>query len=118
MNEYLDAVREQIGAGRVSAESLVLLFHATSEAEQRDDVPALQEALALAREITRTAEEKLRDEGERLVALCEQSLARVQTPSRSDEPRSAAGPVSTCPECGRELPVNAVRCRACGFLLV
>ena len=118
MNEQLEAVHEELQAGTVSAQSLVLLFRAASEAEERGDLPALEEALGLARGIARTAEEALRPEAERLVALCEQSLERTRRGISAAQASQGAEGIVACPECGRQLDEGAVRCRACGFLLV
>jgi hypothetical protein len=117
-NEQFEAVREELEAGTVSAQSLVLLFRAASEAEERGDFAALDDALGLAREIARVADDALEPEAERLVALCEQSVERTrQETSATQASRRAEGTV-TCPECGRQLEESAVRCRACGFLFV
>ena len=113
MSEYLDAVREQLEAGTVSAQALVLLFRAAEEAEQRRDIDELEQTLQLARRFARGAGEALEAEAERLIALCEERLERVRAPRSPSNSRA-----STCPGCGRPLPASAVRCRACGTLLV
>src|SRR5205809_2845691 len=116
LDEHLEAVHKELQAGPVSAQSLVLLFRAASEAEERGDLAALDDALGLAREIARVANDALEPEAERLVALCEQSLERTrQETSAAQASRPVEGTV-TCPECGRQLEESAVRCRACGFL--
>jgi hypothetical protein len=112
MSEYVDSVRAQIAAGDVSSQALVLLFRATEEAEQRRDVPELEETLQLARQIAGAADGTLRSEAERLVALCEEGLERARAGSAS------ANDPSACPGCGRPLPERPVRCRSCGTLLV
>jgi hypothetical protein len=43
MSEYLDRVREQLDGGSVSAQALVLLFRAAEEAEERRDLPELEQ---------------------------------------------------------------------------
>jgi hypothetical protein len=116
MSEYLHAVREQVDARVVSAHALVLLFRAAEEAEQGRDVDELEETLDLAKRVARLADDTLQGEAERLIALCEERLRRTQGPSAA-----GAAPVeelTTCPGCGRELAESAVRCRACGTLLV
>ncbi|HZQ65023.1 MAG TPA: hypothetical protein VFA66_07350 [Gaiellaceae bacterium] len=115
MSEYLDAVREQLGAGGVSPQALVLLFRAAEEAEQRRDVAELEQVLELARRIAGEAGEGLEAEAGRLVALCEERLQRARAPIGS---AAASGGDALCPGCGRPLPASAVRCRACGTLLV
>jgi hypothetical protein len=115
MSEYLDAVHEELEAGTVSARALVLLFRAGEEAEERHDIEGLEQTLQLARRIARGAGEALEAEAERLIALCEERLERA----RGGVAASAEGPgTSACPGCGRPLPEPAVRCRACGTLLV
>jgi hypothetical protein len=117
MSEYLDAVHEQLEAGTVSAQALVLLFRAVEEAEQRRDLEELERALQLARRIAGEAGATLEAEAERLIALCEERLQRARAP-RDTLGRPANDGTSTCPGCGRPLPASAVRCRACGTLLV
>ncbi len=65
LNEHLEPVHEELRSGTVLAQSLVLLFRAVSEAEERSDLPALDEALGLARRIARAAGEALRPEADR-----------------------------------------------------
>jgi DNA repair exonuclease SbcCD ATPase subunit len=115
MTEYLDTVREQVDGGTVSAQALVLLFRAAEEAEERRDVQELKQSLELARRIADKAGDQLEAEAERLVALCEERLQRARAPIGSAETSTDEGP---CPGCGRPLPASAVRCRACGTLLV
>jgi DNA repair exonuclease SbcCD ATPase subunit len=115
MSDYLHAVRSQLEAGAVSGQELVLLFRAAEEAEQQRDIESLDEALRLAEQVTAIAGDALRPEAEQLLALCEERLNRVrETAKVATTP--AAGEV--CPDCGRPLPDSAVRCRACGTLLV
>jgi hypothetical protein len=118
LNEQLEAVHEELAAGTVSAQSLVLLFRAASEAEERGDLAALDDALGLAREIARVANDALEPEAERLVALCAQSLERTRQETSAAQASQRAEGIVTCPECGRQLEESAVRCRACGFLFV
>jgi hypothetical protein len=115
MSELLATVREQVEAGSVSAQTLVLLFRAVEEAEERRDVDALNQGLQLAQHIAAAAGDALRVEAERLTALCEERLARARASPRAATPRAGE---SGCPGCGRPLPASAVRCRACGTLLV
>jgi hypothetical protein len=115
MDEYFDAVREELAGGAVSAQALVLLFNALWEAEQRQDAAGLEEALGLARDAAAAAGPELREEADRLVSLCEDRLREVAAqPDRTEPTPSAA---AHCPGCGREVDSRAVRCRACGELL-
>ena len=116
MSEYLDAVREHLDAGTVSAQALVLLFRAAEEAEHRLDVEELEQTLELARRVAGAAAAPLEVEAERLVALCEERLERARA-SREGVSPATSRPFA-CPGCGRELPESAVRCRSCGTLLV
>jgi DNA repair exonuclease SbcCD ATPase subunit len=115
MSEYLDAVREQLDEGTVSPQALVLLFRAAEEAEERRDVQELEQTLELARRIADEAGEGLEAEAKRLIALCEERLERARAPIGSAEASTGDAP---CPGCGRPVPASAVRCRACGTLLV
>lgn len=119
MGESIEQIREQLRAGAVTAQSLVLLFGAVAEAEERRDVPELEEALALARQIARAVDDPLAPEAERLVGLCEASLARASAAAPVTSAASAEpGREGECPGCGRAVAADAVRCRACGVLLV
>jgi hypothetical protein len=69
MSEYLDTLREQLDGDSVSAQALVLLFRAAEEAEERRDLPELEQTLELARRIADKGGERLEAEAERLVAL-------------------------------------------------
>jgi len=109
MSEYLDAARVQVEARSVSAETLVLLYRAAEEAEQGGEVERLEEATRLAGQAATSADDALRSDADRLYALCEERLERARA--------HRAGPPA-CPGCGRPLDVAAVRCRACGTLLV
>jgi hypothetical protein len=113
MSGYLESVRDELAAGSVAPRSLVLLYRAAEEAEQSGDVRELEACVELARQAAAAGDHLLRDEAERLVALCEERLERVRPgdPVAGDEP-------AACPGCGRSLPATAVRCRACGTLLV
>jgi hypothetical protein len=114
VSDYLDAVGDQVGAGEVSGETLVLLYRAAEEAEQRHDLNELERTLELARRVAEAADEALRTDAGRLIALCEERLAAVR------EAAGDAGPFSgeiACPGCGRPVAASAVRCRACGTLL-
>ena len=113
MSDSVDAVRRQIDAGAVSGETLVLLFRAVEEAAQRQDVGELKEGLELAQQVVHAAEDALRPQAERLVALCEERLA-----SAPPAGGAASGEEIACPGCGRPVAASAVRCRACGTLLV
>jgi DNA repair exonuclease SbcCD ATPase subunit len=117
MSDYVEAVREQLQTGIVSAQALVLLFRAAEEAEQQNDLQALEETLELPRRVARAADEALEAEAERLIALCEQRLERMQAHPSAGDAHAAEEPAE-CPGCGRPLPENAVRCRACGYLLL
>jgi hypothetical protein len=115
MSEYLGTVREQVEAGTVSGQTLVLLFRAAEEAEHQRDVDELSQILELAQQIAVIASDALRAEAERLIGLCEERLARAQARPAGATPPARAG---ACPGCGRPLLASAVRCRACGTLLV
>jgi hypothetical protein len=114
MSEYLKAVREEVGAGRVSARAFVLLFREAEEAEERHDLPTLEETLDLAQQAAQTADETLAEEAERLIDLCEQLLQRARGHVGAPPTEDAL----LCPGCGRPIAASAVRCRACGTLLV
>jgi hypothetical protein len=106
--ERLAAARRELGAGNI-AQALILLFNAATEAEQEGNLVVLQEVVALATAVSDTAEGALKQEATRLVGFWEPTLRNL-----SD--RVTVG--TTCPDCGREINPNAVRCRACGSLLV
>ena len=117
MDERLSTVREELEAGSVSPQSLVLLFNAASEADHAGDLTTLEQTLDLARAIAEAAGETLQAEAERLAAICEQSLANVRQREAGATTKPADG-MFTCPECGNELPDNALRCRRCGHLFI
>ena len=117
VSEYLDLVDEQLERGTASPQSLVLLFRAGEEAEERRDIAELERTLALARRLARTAGETLAAEAERLIALCEQRLERTRA-AREPATTTLIEGASTCPGCGRPITPSALRCRACGTLLV
>jgi hypothetical protein len=117
MSDYLDAVDEQLAAGSTSAQALVLVYRAAEEAEERRDIGELERAIELARRLVSGAGGALEAEAERLIALCEQRLERTRTPRESFGSAATAG-IPTCPGCGRPIATSAVRCRACGTLLV
>jgi len=117
MDERLSAVREELEAGSVSPHSLVLLFNSASEAEHAGDIATLEQTLDLARAIAEAAGETLKAEAERLAAICEQNLANVRQREAGATTKPADG-MFTCPECGNELPDNALRCRRCGHLFI
>jgi DNA repair exonuclease SbcCD ATPase subunit len=113
MGEYLETVRQELGAGRVTAQALVLLFREAEEAEQRRDLQALEQTLELAKQSARAADETLSEEAERLIALCEELLQRTRAHAGAPTAEAEA----LCPGCGRPVAASAVRCRACGTLL-
>ena len=118
MDERLSAVRQEIEAGSVSPHSLVLLFSAASDAEHAGDIATLEQTLDLARAIAEMAEESLQAETERLATICEQSLSAVRErreASGATEPRDG---MIICPECGNQVPADALRCRRCGHLFI
>jgi len=110
VSEYLEAARQQLEDG-VGPQTLVLVFRAAEEAEQRRDVAELEEVLQLAGRVQESAGADLRDDADRLIALCGQLLERARA-------QAAESVEEACPECGRPLPESAVRCRSCGTLLV
>jgi hypothetical protein len=117
MDERLLTVREELEAGSVSPHSLVLLFNTSSEADHAGDLTTLEQTLDLARAIAEAAGETLQAEAERLAAICEESLANVRH-RQVGATTKPADRVITCPECGNELPPNALRCRRCGHLFI
>jgi ribosomal protein L40E len=118
MDENLGTVRQEIEAGSVSPHSLVLLFNAASDAEHAGDVATIEETLKLARAIAEMAGASLQAEARRLATICEQSLASVRErleASGATEPRDR---MTICPECGNEVPPDALRCRRCGHRFI
>jgi ribosomal protein L40E len=107
MDERLVAVRQEIEAGSVSPHSLVFLFNAASDAEHAGDIATLEQTLGLARAIAEAAGESLQAEAERLATICAQSAAT-----------EARGGMIICPECGNEVPADALRCRRCGHRFI
>jgi len=118
MDERLAVVRQEVEAGSVSPQSLVLLFNAASDAENAGDIARLEQSLALARAIAEVGGESLQAEAERLATICEQSLTGVRErheASGAAEPRDG---MFSCPECGNEVPGDALRCRRCGHRFI
>ena len=116
--DELSVVRQEIAAGSVSPHSLVLLFNTASDAEHAGDLATLEKTLDLARAIAEMAGESLQAEATRLATICEQSLAGVRARQQAS---AAAGPgdrMVSCPECGNEVPADAVRCRRCGHRFI
>jgi uncharacterized protein with NRDE domain len=105
--DELAQIRRDLDAGRASTQSLVQLYNAASDAEQRRDVEALTAARTLAQQLAEVLDDRLRADGQRLVELCTQLLQRIMPPAKP-----------SCPACGRELDGSPVRCRGCGELLV
>jgi hypothetical protein len=118
MDERLTAVRQEIEAGTVSPHSLVLLFNAASDAEHAGDVATLEQTLELARAIAEVAGESLQAEALRLATICEQSLASVRERQQASGASEARAGMISCPECGNEVPANALRCRRCGHRFI
>ena len=117
MDDRVAAVREELGSGGVSAQSLVLLFNAASDAEHARDIATLEDVLDVARETARAADPSLRTDAERLLEMCEQSLLRAR--EQGGAPGGpAAGRGNVCPDCGNEVQDNAVRCRRCGHRFI
>jgi hypothetical protein len=73
MNQGPASVRKK----RTASSSLVLLFYAASEAEQRRDVDALTHACVLAKRLAEVLGEGLAADPIRLLDLCNELLARV-----------------------------------------
>jgi predicted RNA-binding Zn-ribbon protein involved in translation (DUF1610 family) len=118
MDERLTEVREEIQAGTVSPQSLVLLFNVASDAEHLGDMATLEQTLVLARAMAETAGESLTAEAERLATICEQSLASVrEREERSQQTEPHEGMI-LCPECGNEVLADALRCRRCGHRFI
>lgn len=117
MGEDLDSVRGRLEAGGPSAEMLVVLYRAAEEAEHDHDVERLEEITRLATQATRAAGGALHSEAARLLDLCEERLERTRGFLEAAG-SAASGDTLTCPGCGRDVDASAVRCRACGTLLV
>lgn len=113
MDERLSVIRAELHAGTVSPHSLVVLFNVASDADHAGDVATLEQTLELARTVADQAGDVLRAEAERLAAICEQTLmdARQRESGATGERADAR---AVCPDCGSELPANALRCRRCG----
>ena len=118
MDDRLAAVREEVESGSVSPQSLVLLFNVASDAEHAGDVATLERTLDLARAIAEMAGENLRAEAERLAGICEQSLASVRERHESSGASEPGAGSMICPECGNEVPTDALRCRRCGHRFI
>jgi predicted RNA-binding Zn-ribbon protein involved in translation (DUF1610 family) len=118
VDERLSAVRQEVEAGTVSPQSLVTLFNAASDADHAGDIKTLEQTLDLARAIAVTAGESLRAEAERLARICEQSLASVRERHEASGATQPHGGMMICPECGNEVPEDALRCRRCGHLFI
>ena len=118
MDERLSSVRQEIDAGTVSPHALVLLFNAASDAEHAGDIATLEQTLDLARAIAETAGESLRAEAERLAAICAQSLANAREHHEASGVTEPRDRIIICPECGNEVPPDALRCRRCGHLFI
>lgn len=119
MDERLTVVRQEIEAGSISPHSLVLLFNAASDADHAGDIATLEQTLDLARTIAQMAGESLRAEADRLATICEQSLTSVrERHEASGATREPADGMITCPECGNEVPADALRCRRCGHRFI
>jgi hypothetical protein len=112
MIDPLEAVRDELQAGGYSPQTLVLLYNAALDAEQRHDLATLEQACRLAEQLAACIDQSLAPEAERLLTLCTESIERVRKSS------SGAPATIACPGCGREIPADAVRCRGCGTLLV
>jgi hypothetical protein len=115
MTDELAQIERDIADGRASAESLVQLFNAASDAEQQRDIDALSRACQIAKRLTETLGNGLAADAVRLLEHCNELLAHVQTATPAP-PRGAGA--ATCPGCGRPLEGSPVRCRACGELLI
>jgi len=74
MNDRLAAVRAKLEMSDISSASLVVLASVAAYADHNQDLATLEETLVLARTIAATTEVVLRDEAERLAAVCEKSL--------------------------------------------
>jgi hypothetical protein len=118
MDERLSTVREEVETGNVTPYSLVLLFNVASDADHEGDIATLEQTLALARRIASTAGETLRVEADRLAVICEQSLEGVRGRQEATGSGKATTGSLNCPDCGNEVPANALRCRRCGHLFI
>jgi hypothetical protein len=86
MTDQLAQVESDIEAGHASSESLVQLFNAASEAEERGDLEALARACALARWLTEALRDGLAADAVRLSELCNRLFIRTQAARRRDTP--------------------------------
>jgi len=118
MDQRLSTVREEVEAGSVKPYSLVLLFNVASDADHDGDLGTLEQTLQLARRVAATAGETLRVEAERLAAICEQSLTEVRRRQQTTHATTPADGTFHCPDCGNEVPADALRCRRCGHLFL
>ena len=118
MEERLETVRQEIEGGTVSPHSLVLLFNAASDAEYAGEIATLEETLELARAIAELAGESLQAEARRLATICEQSLASVRERHVASGVTESPDRLIICPECGNEVPTDAIRCRRCGHRFI
>jgi hypothetical protein len=118
IDDCLAAAREEVESGSVSPQALVLLFNAASNAEHAGDIVSLEQTLKLARAIAGIAGANLQAEAERLAVICEQSLASVRERREAGGSTKPHDGMIACPECGTEVPAEAVRCRRCGHRFI
>jgi hypothetical protein len=117
MDERLSSIRAELETGTVSPHSLVVLFNVASDADHAGDLATLEQTLGLARAIAEVAGENLRAEAERLAGICDHSLTNVRQ-RQTGAGTEPGGGIIACPDCGNELPGNALRCRRCGHLFI
>lgn len=117
MQGLVEMARGELEAGN-HAQCLTLASNAASEAADHGDVHELEQAIALARAVA-SSEEALREEAERLVGLWQPRLEslRARSEDQGESQMHHAGMID-CPDCGWEIPEDAVRCRVCGHLMV
>lgn len=74
MDQRLEAVRTAFEAGDISSAALLLLSGVAADADREEDLGTLEETLDLARAIADSADGRLRDDAEELIAGCKGRL--------------------------------------------
>jgi hypothetical protein len=92
----LAQIEQDIDDGRASAASLVRLFNAATEAEQRRDVDALTRACVLAKQLIEVLGDGVAADAIRLLDHCQDLLSHVHATATTQSGSDAA----TCPGAG------------------